>query len=296
MAIEYRFLDRGDEALVKTSELPVEGGIAVAVRTTGYELGKDEVIELSVVSLTGEVLFSQRVRPQNAEEAFDEAASGSITPADVEEAPEFYQFEDEVCAVFEGASIVVGQHVDFIHGALESGWVSLPDYEALDLIAEFCASHCAADYPGQPAAVATLQGIADYYGLPCDERDTAAIAQTVAACYLKLREEHASEWAGKSPARRADYERKLEEEARLDERRQEAARVRDMRTYLVNALLWLVGAAIFANLALGMLTSGSDGGVGAIVAIASAFCVVRWAMCLYNMYKIRARKDDVRKG
>ena len=120
MAIEYRFFDRGDEALIKAAEMPLEGGVAVAVRTTGYEVGTDEVVQMSIVDFDGNELFSQTVKPQNIEEWSDSDAAGGLLPADVTDLPELFQFEDEIIELFENASIVVGQHIGFISEIIES--------------------------------------------------------------------------------------------------------------------------------------------------------------------------------
>ena len=46
-----------------------------------------------------------------------------------------------------------------------SSWVSLPKFDGSDVIELFCQSHCTTDYPNEPAATASLPGIAEYYGL-----------------------------------------------------------------------------------------------------------------------------------
>ena len=287
MGIEYRFLERGAEELIAASELPVEDGIAVAVRTTGYEAGKDEVVQLSIVDFGGDVLFERLLKPQNVDDWSDGVASGGITPADVAECPELYQFEDEVAELFEGASIVVGEHVRFIHEAIETSWVTLHDARELDLVERFCASHCTADYPDQPAAVASLQGIAAYYGLPCDESSTTGIARTVAACYLKLVEEAATERLAKTPAYWEEYERGIDEARRSDARSQEEQRVASLKTARINALLWLCAAAVFGNLAVQLYIRGVDFGFVAIVVAAAIYFVVRWIMSLRAVSRLR---------
>lgn len=287
MGIEYRFLERGAEELIAASELPVEDGIAVAVRTTGYEAGKDEVVQLSIVDFGGDVLFERLLKPQNVDDWSDGVASGGITPADVAECPELYQFEDEVAELFEGASIVVGEHVRFIHEAIETSWVTLHDARELDLVERFCASHCTADYPDQPAAVASLQGIAAYYGLPCDESSTTGIARTVAACYLKLVEEAATERLAKTPAYWEEYERGIDEARRSDARSQEEQRVASLKTARINALLWLCAAAVFGNLAVQLYIRGVDFGFVAVTVAAAAYFIVRWIMSLRAVSRLR---------
>ena len=289
MAIEYQFLDRTDETLIETSELPVEEGIAVAVRTTGYEVGVDEIVEISIVDFDGKELLSQVVKPQNIEDWSDAEASGSIMPSDVAEAPELFQFEDEIRDLFEKASIVVGQHIDFVREMIEASWVALPDFKGYDLIAEFCASHSSTDYPGQPAAVATLSGVAGYYGVSDDESSTVGIARAVAACYLGLVKEHAQVRIDKGPDYWQRYNERLEEARRVDAQQQASNRARDARSAGINALLWLCAAAIFSNLAVQMHLRGIDFGFVAVAAVAAVFAVVRWIMGLYKMIKLRKK-------
>lgn len=287
MAIEYQFLDRDDETLIETSELPVEEGIAVAIRTTGYEIGEDEIVELAIVGLDGSDLFSERVKPQNIDEWSDKTASGAIMPADVAEAPELYQFEDEIRELFENASIVVGLHMDFIGEMIEASWVALPDYESFDLLSQFCASHSAADYPSQPAAVASLEGIAGYYGLPDEEDSLIATAQTVATCYRKLIGEHAQVRIDKGAEYWERYRQRVEEAERNDASLQAAKRNQEVRALRINAVLWLCAAAIFSNLAMQLHLRSFDFGIVAIAAAAAVFFAIRWILSLYAMYKIR---------
>ena len=289
MAIEYQFLDRDDETLIATSELPVEDGIAVAVRTTGYEVGTDEIVELSIVDFSGNELLAQVVKPQNIEEWSDVEASGGITPADVADAPELFQFEDEIRELFEKASVVVGQHIGFIREMVEASWVALPDFREYDLMGEFCASHSATDYPDQPAAVATLAGIAGYYGIAYEKATTTDTARTVAASYLKLVEEHARVRIDKGPEYWQRYDERLEESRRADAQAQAVQRNQEARTMGINGLLWLCAAAIFSNLAVQLHLRGVDFGFVAVAAFAAVFFAIRWIMCLYAMVKLRRK-------
>lgn len=287
MAIEYKYLDRDDDALIATSELPVEEGIAVAVRTTGYELGTDEVVQLSIVDFQGNELLAQTVKPQNIEDWANPEASGGITPADVAEAPELFQFEDEITELFEKASIVVGLHVGFIHEIIESSWVSLPDSVEFDLAQEFCASHCTADFPGTPAAVAALSGIASYYGVECDEVTTTGTARAVAASYVALVKEHAAERLAKGADHWEAYERRKEEARKDDRQAMEDERRQQVKTLQINAILWLGAAAIFGNLAVQLGTRGVNFGIVVVVIAAAVYFAARWIASLYGLYKLR---------
>ena len=274
--MEYRFLNPGDEELIARSEKETANGIAVAVRTTGYDLDFHEVVEIAITDLDGTVLFSRRVKPQNATDWQASEATGGLGPADVEDAEELYQFEDEVAELFEQARVVVAQHLAFAQGAIESSWVSLPAFDGVDLVELFCQSHCTSDYPGKPATAAALPGIADYYGLPQVDGKMIAVvpeaqaeAALAAACYRAIVAEHASERQAKG----ADYWRRYDEskadERAEDERRQAAARLREHRFNQMNGLLWIAGALIFVSLAIQLYQRGGDIGV-IIIAVAIA--------------------------
>ena len=282
--MEYRFLDRGDETLIEASELPVEG-IAVAVRTTGYGDG-DEVVELAIADLDGNELFSRRVKPQNVGAWEPGDASGGIAPADVEDCPELYQFEEEVSALFENAEVVVGMHAGFARETIEASWVTLPAGRDVDLDEEFRASHCAADYPGEPATAAALDGIAAYYGTEV-EPGTLGEAKAVAACYRALVDEHRRERDAKGEAHWEAYRRRLEEAELADEELQAARRRQAIRANRVNAIMWLCAAAIFSNLAVQLGIRGFDAGFVTLAAAAAVFFAVRWIMCLAAMHKLR---------
>lgn len=291
MAMEYRFLNRDDDVLIETSELPVEEGIAVAIRCTGYELGVDEIVQLSIVDFQGNELFSQVVKPQNIEDWNDADASGGIMPSDVAEAPELFQFEDEISELFENASIVVGQHMGFIHEIIESSWVSLPNCKEYDLTGEFCASHCDAEYPGQPAVAAALPGIADYYGIACEQTDATAIARTVASCYVALITEHAQVRLDKGEQHWEAYEQRKAEALKTDERAQAAERLTEIKALRTNAILWICGFAIFSNLAVQLYVRGFNTGLVVVAAAAAVYVAVRCILCLYSLFKLRNPKQ-----
>lgn len=272
--MQYQFLDRSDEELLATAAMPTDG-IAMAVRATGYDVDEDEVIELAISSLDGSVLFHRVVKPQNVTDWSACDASGGLSPADVADAPELYQFEDEIIGLVDGASVVVGAHLPFLASIIESSWVSLPKFEGVDLVEQFLASHNAADYPNQPAAAVTLAGIAAYYGIDADESTATGAARTVAACYRALVREHAEQ----RDAKGADYwtrrEKRLAQEAARNEGASANARIREKRMNQMNALLWVAGAIIFVSLAIQFYQRGMD----------VSLIVIAVAVAVFNLWR-----------
>ena len=286
--MEYARYDQGDERLLELVELPLENGIALAMRTTGYSLQDDEIIELSIVDFSGNELFSKRAKPQNVESWEPSPASGGIAPADVEDLPELYQFEDEIMALFENADIVVCEHLDFARTLIEGSWIALPVFEGLDLCEEFRLSHCAADYPDEPASAVAFSDIANYYGVDNvaagvvrEEGDDRASSQvtseaiTVAACYRRFVEEQIATRDGKGAEYWEERERRLAEEAVRDANVDAVAKLREKRLNQMNGLLWISGAIIFISLVIQLYQRGWDMGFMVVAGAVAVFCLIR---------------------
>jgi DNA polymerase III epsilon subunit-like protein len=273
--MQYKFFSKDDDSLIEISELPTDKGIAVAVHTTGYELERSEIIELAICDLDGKELFLQRVKPQNVEEWQADEASGGIAPADVADAPELFQFEDEISGLFENAGTVVCQHLQFVQDVLESSWVTIPNVEGCDLVKLFCATHCTTDFPNEPATTAALPGIAAYYGLNNDTDTLTGEAALIAACYRALVAEHAAEREAKGTEYWQRYDdSKAGERAEL-ERRQANVRMREHRLNQINGLLWIAGAIIFTSLAIQLYQRNGDMGVIVIAGAIAVFTLWR---------------------
>ena len=273
--MEYSFFDRGDEELIEISELPCESGIAFAVRTTSYEAESAEVVELAIVDFSGKVLFNQKVKPQNTETWDVGEASGNIGPADVEDAPELFQFEEEIDGIFKNAETVVASHLAFAQETIEQSWVSLPDFKGTDLVELFCKTHSAKDYPGNPATAASLPGIADYYGLAEPDGTAVYEAALTARCYQALVDEHKQQREAKGEEHWRRYD-----ESKADERAEQARidavkRKREHRFNQMNGLLWFAGAIIFTSLVIQLYQRGGDPGIMIIAGVIAVFAFVR---------------------
>ena len=273
--MEYRFFDVTDEDLIEVSELPREGGIVLALRATGHDVESDEVVELSITDLDGKELFSKRVKPQNVESWQATDVSGGLSPADVEDADELFQFETEISELFENAEIVIAQHLPHAEAMIERGWITLPDYDGFDIVERFRLSHCTTDYTREPATTASLESIAAYYGIDFATGTPSEEAATIAACYLALIDEHARERAAKGAAHWEARDARLAEENADAIRMEAVARMREHRLNQMNGLLWFSGAIIFTSVAINVYQNGPDLGFMFICIAAAIFCASR---------------------
>lgn len=277
--MRYLFLDSiDDERLIELSEMPVQEGIAVAIRSTGFDANEDEVLEIALVDFSGNELFSQRVKPQNMEEWQPSEASGGLSPADVQEMPELYQFEEELSALFGKANIVVAKHLPFVESIIEQSWVTLPGFEGFDVIEAFRETHCADDYHSSPASAASMEGIAGYYDLPGTSGSLADEARTILAAYRKI----VGECAEKREQKGASYwqarDARLAEQAALDEKANAVVRKREKNLNRMNGMLWVASALIFVSLIIQLYQRGGDRGFMVACGAAAVFAIVRAVM------------------
>lgn len=272
--MRYLFLDPGDDALIEMSEMPVESGIAVALRTTGYDADEDEVIALSIVDFDGNELFAKTVKPQNAEDWEASDASGGLSPADVADAPELYQFEEQISELFENAEIVVAQHLPFAKAMIEQSWVTLPDFRGFDLLEGFRKSHCTDDYRGEPAAAVAFDGVAGYYGLSNGTTLTDE-ARAVASAYKALVKEHADERAAKGEGYWDAHDARMAEQAADDAKAQAVAAKREKNLNRMNGLLWVAACLIFISLDIQLYQRGADVGAMIVGGAIAVFALIR---------------------
>lgn len=291
--MEYRFLDPGPQQLIARSEMPEDGVVAVAVRTTGFDLERDEVVELALCDGRGALLFHQQVKPQNIEEWQPGRASGGLEPTDVADAPELYQFEDEISQIFASATTVVALHGAFAKEAIEGSWVTLPPSEIFDVTEHFCASHDTVSHGGEPAAAATLEGISAYYGLGPAPSTVVDEAARLAAIYKAYVLEHSRQRAEKTDEYWNAYFDLLRDQERKDGAALERERVQALKNARVNALLWLCAAAVFGNLAVQMAVRGGDASLVVMVVAVAVFFVYRWIRSLALMRRLHRAKPSL---
>lgn len=278
--MEYAFLETSDEALVEGAKLPLQGGVAVAMFTTGYSTDEDEAVSFSIVDLSGKQLFAKTVKPHNKEDWAASESSGGIGPADVEEAPALYDFEDEIMEILGNADFVLCQHLEFVKAMLDRSWIMMPTPVQVDVCEMFRLSHSAAGRVGEPATVATLEGIAGYYGFVLDTGSATEVAQGVVRAYKAMVAEFISERDAKGEDYWAQRDRRLAEENASVNAADEAARMRERRYQQMNALLWVAAGIIFVSLIIQLYQRGGDIGMmviaGAAAVFAFARAVVNW--------------------
>ena len=273
--MDYRFLDMNDEELLEGASRPLVGGVSLGLLTTGYDIEQDEVLSISVVDMQGTALFSKTVKPHNIDTWEAGAASGGIGPSDVEEAPALYELEDELSAVLENVEFIVTEHFDFVKAMLDRSWIALPKCTEVDLVELFRLSHGTADYPDEPATVATTEAVCAYYDVTLDASNADEKARSLMKCYRCIVEEFESHRAAKGEEYWKERERRRAEEAAARGGAMTVEQMRERRYTQMNALLWVAGGIIFTSLVIQLYQRGADIGLMIIAGAAAAFAFFR---------------------
>ena len=273
--MEYSFLETSDEALIEGAKLPLEKGAAIGMFTTGYDVVNDETVAISIVDMNGSVLFSKKVKPHNREDWSACEASGGIGPEDVEEAQPLYELEDEMTEVLEPLEFVLCQHVDFVKAMLDRSWIAMPNRVVVDVCELFRLSHCVKGYPEEPATVATIESIAEYYGFVMDVSTTEGVARAVNNAYRSIVGEFVQQRDAKGQEYWDAYEARMAEENSEQNAARTVEQMRERRYTQMNALLWVAGGIIFTSLVIQLYQNGGDIGFMMIAGAAAAFCYIR---------------------
>lgn len=135
--------------------------------TTGLVTSTDEVLSVAMVSLDGEVLLDELVRPRHRLRWDKAEEVNGISPADVEGAPSMPELKERVEGILREADVVAGWNVLFDMKMLYAAGIDFPDRfaYAVDLLADYKAAW-ASGHPGRKRKPAfDLASVASRHGL-----------------------------------------------------------------------------------------------------------------------------------
>ena len=146
------------------ADIKPEEIICLDTETTGLE-SEDEILQLSIIDGTGDVLFDEYIRPVSAEEwPYAEMIHG-ISPDMVADKATIDQHLERLNEIIASAKLVIGYHLDFDLDYLHRAGMTCPkDVLTFDVMTEFAAvygewSHRYRDFKWQSLAVC-----ADFFG------------------------------------------------------------------------------------------------------------------------------------
>lgn len=83
------------------------------LETTGFTVGDDEIVSISIIDEDGCVVMDQLVKPKNRSIWHDEQAIHHISPAMVKDSPTFDDIKGDVLEIYQAAEQVIIYNADF---------------------------------------------------------------------------------------------------------------------------------------------------------------------------------------
>lgn len=158
--------------------------IILDTETTGLRAGEDDLLQISIIDDSGEVLINQYLQP-SAEEWPEAQAINHITPEDVRNCPHVWDpaVHDRIQRVLDDADMIIGYNTEFDIGFLLAADFEIPAVAQIDVMRDFAQiygewSDAHGEYKWQKLTTA-----AKYYGYTWDAADAH---NALGDCYATL--------------------------------------------------------------------------------------------------------------
>lgn len=117
----------------------IADNIVIDIETTGLEIGKDEILQVSIISGTGETLYDSYIKPIFTNEWKAAQRINHISPEMVANAPNIYQEMPKINAILSAAQTIIGyNHIHFDLPFLQHfGAMIRDDAAQFDVMLEF---------------------------------------------------------------------------------------------------------------------------------------------------------------
>lgn len=178
-------LKAADALPVPTIENPSKG-IAFDVETTGFSKHNDEILQLSILDLDGNVLFNSYVKPYWKTEWTSAMEVNGITPEMVENAPYPHEILPQIKGIVNSANVLVGYNNPFDMGFLEQWGINFEGKQVYDVMREFAPVYGVwredkGEYKNQKLGVA-----AEFFGFEFKAHDSLEDTKATLHCYKQL--------------------------------------------------------------------------------------------------------------
>lgn len=165
------------------------------LETTGFTVGDDEIVSISIIDEDGCVVMDQLVKPKYHEKWDKAQETHHISPAMVKDSPTFDQIKDDVLAIYQAAVQVIIYNAEF-----DSEFIAYAtsEYELIESKSKCCMKRFAEiygeyseyleDYKWQKLSTAM-----DYYHLPWLGGQHTSLADTYAcrAVWIQMNKDQA---------------------------------------------------------------------------------------------------------
>lgn len=164
--------------------------LGVDIETTGLDQYNDEILSVSIVDGSGNVLFDRMFRPSIAKEWPYAQAVNGISPEDVKECPEIYGSLEEISDILSKGDVIVtynGIHFDLPW--LRSKGVSIPDVPVCDVMLDFAPIYGEWNYFRNDYYWQKLTTCAFHYNIDFRAHDSLEDVRATMACMYRVAED-----------------------------------------------------------------------------------------------------------
>lgn len=166
--------------------------VVLDIETTGLNPNEDEILQVSIVSGTGEVLLDTYINPLYKSDWEEAQNINGISPDMVKDAPCIFEVIPKINAILSEAKKIVGyNHINFDFEFLDRWGVVLPrNAEYIDVMFEFAPIYGEWNDYYQDYKWQSLATCAYYFGYDWGEdkaHDGAADCRATLFCYNKLK-------------------------------------------------------------------------------------------------------------
>lgn len=166
--------------------------IVIDTETTGLNPEKDELLQVSIISSDGRILFNSYIKPKEHMNWKSAEEINGITPQMVKNAPTIDDVMPQIMTIIKYAKVIIGYNVNFDLGFIQTAGCSIPnDTNIVDVMTIFARiygeySDYFRDYKWQKLTVC-----ADYYGYDWGfdtAHNSLSDCKATLFCYKKIME------------------------------------------------------------------------------------------------------------
>lgn len=139
-------------------------GIVFDVETTGLDRSNDEITQISIIDLDGNILLNTYVKPLRHTEWPDAEAINGISPAMVADAPTLDDLAPQIKSIFDDADIVIGYNSKYFDSKFLEKIVDFNGKQHYDVMLEFAPVYGQWDEKRDGYKRQKLSRAAEYYG------------------------------------------------------------------------------------------------------------------------------------
>ena len=167
-----------------------EKAICLDVETTGKDPDTAEILQLSIIDFSGNVLFNEYIKPDHAKIWPGAEAVHHISPLKVLKRPRLNFYHDKLKRIFDKAELIIaynGNHYD-IPIIARYGFPELKEKQSYDVMLEFAPIYGAWDDYHGSYTWQKLKVCADYYGYKSNDNfhDSLEDVRATLFCYKKM--------------------------------------------------------------------------------------------------------------